>query len=245
MKSNFKKKLIFISIFLFIVLYLFSDFSPIVFINHTPYFAFTRELDLFYYDDMPYDNDDLNGIKRLKWLKTLKIQGNEITDVSFLYSMDEIENIIFWGNGDNVDFMPIKNCKKLASFYGGSFGLTNADVFKDCVNLKTLSIEMVESRLLLNHNTQLSDISSIKYLVNLVTLSVYGNNISDISSLNYCTNLSDITLHGINASDHSPLLNLPNLKKLTIDEDYLTKQEITALQQRGILVIERSINSDY
>ncbi|MBE6857329.1 MAG: leucine-rich repeat domain-containing protein [Ruminococcus sp.] len=215
-------------------------------INGKYYFVFTDDLDLFYYnlDGEPCDNTEVEDIARLKRLKTISIQGNNITDVSFLENMTSLETLLYWGNSEQVDFTPIQHCENLKEFCGGNFQLENLAPFKECISLTTLSLEYVESRFLENDVSYINDISDIKNLVNLEKLYIKGENITDISALKYCTKLKTIDLYGTNAVDYSVLLELPELKSLSIDKGVLTESEIKALKEKGVEVREQDYSEE-
>ena len=219
---------------------------PFVYINGELYSVFAKNLNLFYYnlDGEPCDNTEVEDIARLKRLKTISIQGNNITDVSFLKNMTSLETLLYWGNSEQVDFTPIQHCENLKEFCGGNFQLENLAPFKECTSLTTLSLEYVESRFLENDVSYINDISDIKNLVNLEKLYIKGENITDISALKYCTKLKTIDLYGTNAEDYSVLLELPNLEYLGIDKGKLTESEIKALEEKGVEVHEQDYSEE-
>lgn len=236
-----KKKIYLIVIAVVLGVYFISPLSPIVVINKSVHFVFEETLDLFYYDvdGEPYDNDDIEDIKRLKMMKNFKIQGNNITDFSFFKELNGLENILLWGNYEYIDLSSIKYCKNLKKFYGGAFCLENLDIFKECTNISTLSVEVVDDRLLLNEKSILYDISAVKNLSNLEYFSVAGNNIEDISALKECKKLKNVKIKGIaDGTDSSVFLELPELKYLEVDKGVLSDDLKEKLIAKGVEVKE-------
>ena len=69
------------------------------------------------------------------------------------------------------------------------------------------------------YNNQISDISALSVLRNLIGLSLSGNQISDISALSGLTNLTHLYLYDNQISDISAMSGLTNLEALHLNKN--------------------------
>ncbi len=92
----------------------------------------------------------------------------------------------------------------------------------------------------LSTQTDISDLSPISGLKNLVNLDVDMNNVSDLSSLKNLNNLETLFIcDNPNISDLSPLENLPNLKKLYLNGETKKAAGISSLRNKqGLTIID-------
>ena len=90
-------------------------------------------------------------------------------------------------------------------------------IFSDGLNLR-------------NMNLTNSDIEPLKYMVNLVELSLGGNEISDIEPLKYLVNLEFLFLNGNQIYDISALSELINLRHLDLRGNSLSPSQISEIK---------------
>ena len=210
---------------------------PVVFIGGELHFVISKELHL---SNDEFSNKDVKALRHLKSLEKFEMYGTKITDISFLDNMGNLKEFDLLCNPEwqITDFKPLSNCKKLELFRGCNLGISDLSAFKELTNLKRLYVEALHVYNRANIDSNINDISDIKYLVNLEAFAIVGNNISDISALKYCTKLESVALYGVTATDHSALFELPNLKRIYTDEYVLTKDEIRELEAKGVYVYE-------
>ena len=198
------------------------------------YYRYVQEFSIIT-DDL--DVDDAAKISELKELKSVDVFAN-ITDVSFLKDLENLERIFFLGFKECVDFSVLKNCENLQEFCGSDFGITDLSDFKEVVSLKTFTILQISE-------SKITDISDVKYLINLEEFSVPGMNISDISGLKFCQKLKRVTITGMNTdTDCSVFLELPELEYLRVDEGVLPEDVKEKLLEKGVEVVEDKVKED-
>ena len=244
-KLNNKKKIA-VGILSAVILLLTGFFLTRMFVNINGkyYFVFTNELKL---TDSEIDNSDAEAISKLKWLKTINIQGTQITDVSFFSELDSLKEVLYLEKvGLEIeDITPLSNCRKLEHFCGYRLNITDLSIFKNMKNLKVLYVETIYGELLTGNHSKLTDISDVAHLVNLEELGVCCENLNDISSLKNCTKLQHLCIYGTTPqTDYSVLLELPELKSLSIDKGVLTESEIKALEEKGVEVHEQDYSEE-
>jgi len=102
-------------------------------------------------------------------------------------------------------------------------------------NLKNLTILVLTD----NH---IDDLSPLSGLTNLTELIAVNNQVADLSPLSRLINLQFLALHGNPINDITPLHGLKKLTRLSIDEDAVSQEQLTAFQAAvpGCEVILRS-----
>lgn len=233
-----KKKIYLIVIAVVLGLYFISPLSPIVVINKSVHFVFEENLKLTNTD---VKNDDVKSIYKLKRLKNIRLDVTSVTDMRFLSNMHALEDLYFCGHPDYYveDWTPLLDCESLETFCGMRMNIEDLSVFKNMNNLKELYLEYDYALdIVVDSKVKVSDISDVKYLVNLEIFYLEGENITDISALRYCPNLKSVKLNGINAKDCSVFLELPELKYLEIDKGVLSNDLKEKLIVKGVEVKE-------
>ncbi len=152
--------------------------------------------------------DEVKKLSRFKWVKNLDLWSVEITDISFLTSMNKLESLKLGGIKCNInDWSAINNCKNLKTIFAWDVGLSNFNSFIGLSELK-------EANLIEN---PISDISGLESLVKLEQLSLWGTiDLCDISSLKKLKNLKTLKLMADGVVDVSVLAELPNLESLDL-----------------------------
>ncbi len=238
MKTMTKKKIaliILLAAFLFLVgIFLITDTLPVVIINNKPYFVFTSEMSINETGDNVFTNDDIEKLKKMKWLESFRLYYSEITDVSFLSEMSQLKILLLTCDDAHPidDLTSIQYCKQLERFIGVNLNITDLSDFKQLKNLNSLYIY-----------SDIKDISDLKYLSNLEILCIQSINITDISALKNCDKLKTLTLRDMPLTDCATIFELPKLEFLGLDKGMLTETEIKALEEKGVEVYEYE-NSD-
>jgi hypothetical protein len=149
----------------------------------------------------------IEGIQYFTELEILYLDGNKISDISYLSGL---ANLITVSLGSN-QISDISSLSGLANLITVSL---NSNQISDISSLSGLA-NLIHLRL---YSNQISDISSLSGLTNLTYLLLSGNQISDISPISGLENLTTLTI-GNQISDISPLSGLMNLTALVLDEN--------------------------
>ena len=244
-KTTKKYKVLIIILFLLILILLcvFNKF-PIVKIGKEFHTVFATELVLREaYDETVYDNEDVEALEKMRFVKKLKLIGTEITDLSFLENMSNLEHFFHMGSYFNpiTDWHYLQECKNMTVFCGEVVYINDLSVFSGLTKLEELYIEY-EYNLPLgvdNAEVLVSDLSGLETLVNLKKFYINGRGISDISQLKNCQKITHLGLRGVNAeTDCSVLLELPELTELNMDIDTLPDEIKEKLIAKGVEVYE-------
>ena len=244
-KTTKKYKVLIIILFLLILILLcvFNKF-PIVKIGKEFHTVFATELVLREaYDETVYDNEDVEALEKMRFVKKLKLIGTEITDLSFLENMSNLEHFFYMGSYFNpiTDWHYLQECKNMTVFCGEVVYINDLSVFSGLTKLEELYIEY-EYNLPLgvdNAEVLVSDLSGLETLVNLKKFYINGRDISDISQLKNCQKITHLGLRGVNAeTDCSVLLELPELTELNMDIDTLPDEIKEKLIAKGVEVYE-------
>ena len=260
MRNLFKnKKIITVAIALILLIVgvsVLTNTLLLVKINKKKYWIFVDNLSLNYstlynahQNEIIYDYTDENvqSLKKFRWVEYIGINNNtQIKNLSFLSEMHYLKGIFYNGkNGNEIiteieNWLPLSDCKNLESFTGLNTCISDLSMFKEMKKLKEFYVETIyEAKVL---NTQIVDISDIKYLINLEIFEICGNGIDDISNIKYCTKLKEVALYGLTSTDGSALLELPNLESLRIDKGVLTQEQIKTLREKGVEVYECEVD---
>ena len=148
-------------------------------------------------------DDDIKDIGKLKNLIVLDLDFNNITDVSVLSGLTNLQELHLSVN-EISDISPLENLNNLTWL-----GLTSNNI-RDISALSGL-IDLEELYLA---NDRISDINPLTGLINLRILGLGANQIKDISALSGLTSLEMADFSGNNVNDISALANLINLTHL-------------------------------
>lgn len=195
----------------------YSDLSPL------RYFTSLVELDI------EGDFYNLNGLEGLTNLKTLIIDSgsaDNLTDISAIANLTNLETLEIIGFSNLTDISVIGNLTNLQSLLLYSCGgISDISAIGNLTNLQSLRIISCDS---------ISDIGAIGNLMNLQSLEVNGFNGTDISALGNLTNLQTLGIYSCDAiSDISMIGNLSNLRILRIALcDNITQESIDEVMNR-------------
>jgi len=144
----------------------------------------------------------------------LDFSSNQVSDVSFLYGLNNLKYLKSSANQVN-NISPLKELRNLQTLNLGGNKISDISHLKELSNLQTLDLG----------GNKISDISHLKELSNLQTLDLRGNKISDISHLKELSNLQELYFE-YNLVDDIPsdfILFFPKLKKLRVYGNPLPK----------------------
>ena len=154
---------------------------------------------------------DLTGIQFATNLSKIDLRDNEISDLSPLAGLINLEVLDFTFNVS--DLSPLAGLINLEYLHFTDTNVSDFSPLAGLINLESLGFSRTPS---------ISDISPLAGLVNLKFIGSWGNAISDLSPLAGLTKLEVINFCGGNISDLTPLAGLTGLKEL-----YLARQEIS------------------
>lgn len=246
MNTKTKKYKVLIIISFLLILTLLCAFTkfPIVKIGKDFYTVFATELELKdKYDEIIYDNNDVDSLKRMKFLKKLELINTKITDLSFLEKMPYLEHFYCDGtfHAPITDWHYLQECKNMTVFCGEVVYINDLSVFSGLTNLEELYIEYIYDAVLQVDDAKMlvSDLSGLETLVNLKKCYINGRDISDISQLKNCQKITHLGLRGIKPeTDCSVLLELPELTELNMDIGTLPDEIKEKLVAKGVEVYE-------
>lgn len=177
----------------------------------------------------------LSNIKQLSGLTKLKnlyLGGLNITDISPLKNLKNLELVQLHYNYNLNDISPLKDLKRLKDIRMDKTEAINIDeqmkirseilsngveVNVPDVNLKKALNEAIDSS---RDNTSYLTKGELSSLTGALNFNVKG--IKDLTGVEYLTNLSELRLYKNSIKDLSPLKNLKNLKYLTVAYNYIT-----------------------
>ena len=153
----------------------------------------------------------LDGIQYLLNLDDLRLEGNEISDLSPLAGLTSLTLLHLAGN-EISDLTPLAGLTDLTLLVLSGNQVTDLSPLAGLTDLLTLYIS----------SNQISDISPLANLTNLVMLWAHNNEISDLTPLANLTNLQDLSLSGNQISDVTPLTNLTSLGTLNLSNNQIS-----------------------
>ena len=183
---------------------------------------------------------DLTGIENLKNLDTIDISDNYVKNIE---PIRKLTNLFYLDCSNNriIDFSPLSNLTNLRTLRINQEEGGNLDV-SVIKNLKKINY-------LDASNLKISDISALKNMKDIYILDLSNNNIKDISVLKGLTNLEYLYLDTNNISDISPLYDLPGLRYVTLDnnpipEDVLKQFYLPKEKDYFIITYEEKISDN-
>ena len=151
--------------------------------------------------DVAKRTDPIQAYLNLRKLSTLKLSGPEISDISMLRDLTQLEHVIL-RNTNVVDLSPLQNLKSLEALSLLEKGKVKS--IEPLAKLKSLSSLTIE-------DNEVSDVSALAGLTTLHRLEMPDNSIVDITPLANLKNLWDVDLSRNRIVDTSPLEELPQL----------------------------------
>lgn len=189
------------------------------------------------------DNDpngyiqDISALKYFTNLKTLYISLNNISDISPVAEMKNLEAFYSMNGNDKIaDFTPLAGLKgmlDLSVLGNANINDSNIGFIKDMTSIEMIwfsnAPELTDISLMANfknltrlnvNNTGVSDISPAAGLIKLEAMDLSGSKVSNVKPLKGLVNLKRLYLKGCPIKDYSPLKDIyPNLE----DKDFEIK----------------------
>lgn len=146
-----------------------------------------------------YGIKSIEGIQYAKNLKKLKLNENEISDISYLKDLDKLEYLEISRNRI-VDIKPLEGLTNLTFLKLYNNWIEDVTPLKNLTNLTGLDVhnnvrqKMVDGKRV--NSNGISDISALKDLAKLNFLDVSANNLKDVSVIKMFPDIRDIDLSG-------------------------------------------------
>jgi serine/threonine protein kinase len=162
---------------------------------------------------------DLSPLEQLTSLRTLGIAGNGLTDIGALYGLNNLKNVSLDGNtlGNNQLLTLLKRCPDCK---------LDVEVLTDIpkeVKIGSRSYPTSATSLdLESRNLTDEDIANLKYMVNLHSLKMAGNNVTDLSVISRLYGLTYLDVGHNQLTDLSLLSGLINLETLLVSSNQVT-----------------------
>lgn len=194
---------------------------------------------------------DMAALGKMPNLKYISVYGNNITDLSEIGRLAQLEGLAFGARINNdipEDYLPLKNLTNLKYFLGA--GLENfhdLTVFENadeliyfeltCADIQSgLDIICEKENLLVLELFQCTaeDFSTIEKCVNLKSLGLSSTNVTDLSFLKNLNELEHLYINNIDVDDYSVLLDLPKLNHVFARDTKLPQEIIEKLTEKGV-----------
>ena len=156
--------------------------------------------------------DDITPLAKLTGLTSLTLSDNIISDLTPLAGLTNLTHLWLMENAV-TDITPLAGLTKITEL-----NLQGNDIR----DISALSGMTGMTWLLVSFGTQISDLTPLKDMVEMKTLSLYGNKITDISPLAGMTKLEQLYLSNNQIVDVSPLKNLPKDCRLDLSGNPIT-----------------------
>ena len=150
---------------------------------------------------------DLTGIEHATNLKWLSFAENQVSDLSPLATLTQLETLYGWSNDDLKDIFPLANLIQLRDLDLGGCQVSDIQPLANLTQLESLRL----------HWNQIEDITPLANLTNLTELWLNANRIVDISPLENLTMLKELQIQNNAITDYRPLDAL-SLTRFEYDE---------------------------
>ena len=186
--------------------------------SHEP---FTRAdlLQLNRLDPYRFGVKSLKGLEHAENLIWFSFAENDVTDLSPLAGLTNLQTLYGWSNKRLVDITPIARLTQLRVL---NLGVCNIEDISVLANLMALE------KLNLGYN-QISDIRPLAHLIKLTDLRLHSNQISDITSLENLNELEMLWIH------HNSITDVRFLQAATFEVRYDEFCELPGLPIRARL----------
>ena len=145
---------------------------------------------------------------------SLNLHGNEITDVSPLVGLTNLEELSLDGN-QITEISPLAGLTKLEHLWIRDNKISDLSPLAGLTNLEVLHLG----------KNNITDLSPLKGLTQLEELYLGRNKISDVTPLAELTKLERLTLNINKISDLSPLKGLTQLEELYLDNNKISEEQ--------------------
>lgn len=209
--------------------------------------------EMYYYIDETENltSKDMAALKKMPNLKYLSVYRNNITDLSDIGSLTQLEGLACGAGINNdipEDYLPLKNLINLKYFFGA--GLENfhdLTIFENnneliyfeltCADIQTgLDVICEKEKLLYMElfRCTAEDFSPIGKCADLKSLGLSSTNVTDLSFLKNLKELEYLDIRNIKAEDYSVLLELPNLNTLHAKNTDIPNYIVNKLAANGV-----------
>ncbi|PHR96065.1 MAG: hypothetical protein COA78_29235 [Blastopirellula sp.] len=178
---------------------------------------------------------DIGPLAKLENLVELDIRGENITDISPLAGLTNLKQLDIAGTKFS-DLAPLSGLKKLEYLNISYREFSYRDLLHKQITDITPLAELTNLIVLEMSNTDVSDISPLANLKNLVELEMSNTIISDLSPLSGLTNLERLFISGRTDTDLFPLAKLTKLKELYIYDNVNVSSPLTGFDNPGNLI---------
>ena len=149
--------------------------------------------------------EDYSPLAGLTGLRDLRIFSGQITDLSFLSGMGQLENLVLDMNGRQpVSLKPLAGCRSLRSLsidvgLEGGGSVSSLEGLEGLTGLRRLDIP----------HTGVTDLSPLEECRDLERLNLQGTRVTDLSPLEGCGSLRVLYLGSADVEDFAPLEDCP------------------------------------
>lgn len=180
---------------------------------------------------------DITDLQYFKNLQTLDLSSNDITDISPLEKLPNLQWLTLNSDKNITDFSPLAKLTKLSRLSCNNTNISDLSPLKDLKELMYLCLENNQisnisplkdfSNLLyvgLSHN-QITDISPLKDLSKLEGVDLSYNQITDFSSIN--SNIAgdgELKLDGNPIKSLDPIKNMKDLQEFSLQDMEITRK---------------------
>lgn len=180
-----------------------ADLPKFINIKGTEYSTALTSLTL---NNMDLTDEDIKDLKYMVNLTELYIYQNNITDISFVKGLTELQTLSLFNNKVS-DLSPIAGLVGLKDLYLRANNVSDISALDGLYSLEVLDLS----------ENNVSDITPLAELRNITLLRLNDNNISDISALNGLKKMDRLILTNNNVSDIMPLSNMADLTEVYLD----------------------------
>ncbi len=185
--------------------------APTVTIGGEEYSTALEELDLSYQD---LTDSDIQGLSEMTNLKKLNLDGNQLSDLTALAGVTQLQSLSLGENGAVTDLSPLSGMVELVNLtLPANAEISDLSPLAGMQQLRSLNMSSGLGESL----SLIEDISPLSELSHLESLTLAVRSLNDLSSLSGLTNLRELRLFGaISISDLSPLSGMSNLEILEL-----------------------------
>lgn len=162
---------------------------------------FTRDdlLKLHRLDPYKYGVKSLKGLEHAKNLTWFSFAGNDVTDLSPLAGLTQLELLYGWSNKQLVDISPLAELTQLRVLNLGACHIQDISVLANLTQLEELTL----------YHNEIADIRPLENLTELTFLRINSNYITDITPLENLNQLETLWIHHNFITDVSFLQSVP------------------------------------
>jgi len=162
-----------------------------------------------------------SSLAQLTHLRSLSIDGGEVTDLSSLTCLPQLESLQLGGETSVTDFSVLAKLTNLRHIVLSTATVTDLSPLTHLTKLTMLQLEF----------TSVTDLSPLAGLTELQSLFLNHTKVTDLSPLIHLTKLRWLNLSGTSVTDVSPLVTLKSLRRLILSKETITEAQVKELQR--------------